>query len=488
MKDPSKTNPELIEEISLLKQRIKELKQSESDREQAEAALKLSEQKYRSIFDNAVEGIYQTTPEGHFLSANPALAQMFGYDTPEELINSITDLSTQSYVNPEDREIFKGILSKKGVVEKFETRLRKKGGEIIWVSINAYAVKAIKGNIYSYEGIIEDITERKWLDSELLRAKEENFRNVFDNAGDGILLADIGSKKFYMGNRAICQMLGYSPEEIKDLGIMDIHPEKDLPYVVDQFERQAKGEFSLSRDLPIQRKDGTVLYADVNATHITFAGKKYLMGFFHDITERKHAEEKLRKNLIGTIKAISLTVETRDHYTAGHQKRASNLARTIAQEMGLSNDTVDTIRMAGIIHDLGKIAVPAEILSKPTKLTGIEFSLIKVHPQAGYDILKDVDLPYPIAEIVLQHHERLDGSGYPQGLKGDQILLEAKILTVADVVEAMASHRPYRPAKGIDAALEEIEKNKGIFYDVKAVDACVRLFREKGFTLETKTS
>jgi putative nucleotidyltransferase with HDIG domain len=179
-----------------------------------------------------------------------------------------------------------------------------------------------------------------------------------------------------------------------------------------------------------------------------------------------------------------MTVETRDPYTAGHQRRVANLARTIAQEMGLSSNTVDNIRMAGIIHDIGKISIPAELLAKPTKLTNIEFSLIQVHPQTGYDIIKDVGLPYPVAEIVLQHHERLDGSGYPQGLKGDQILLEAKIISVADVVEAIATHRPYRPARGIEPALDEIEKNIGILYDEKAVDVCLRLFREKGFAFE----
>jgi putative nucleotidyltransferase with HDIG domain len=214
-----------------------------------------------------------------------------------------------------------------------------------------------------------------------------------------------------------------------------------------------------------------------------------------DITPRKLAEEelqqtteKLRKSLIGTIQALSSTVETRDPYTAGHQRKVSNLARTIAQEMGLPSDTVDIIRIAGIIHDIGKISVPAEILSKPGRISDIEMSLIKVHSQSGYDILKDVGLPYPVAGIVLQHHERLDGSGYPQGLKGDQILLEAQIVSVADVVEAISCIRPYRPALGIDAALQEIEKNKGILYNEKAVDVCVRLFREKGFKFESTES
>jgi putative nucleotidyltransferase with HDIG domain len=177
-------------------------------------------------------------------------------------------------------------------------------------------------------------------------------------------------------------------------------------------------------------------------------------------------------------------VETRDPYTAGHQRRVSSLSGAIAREMGVSSESVETITMAASIHDIGKMSVPAEILSKPGILTAIERSLIEVHVQTGYDILKDVELPSPIADIVLQHHERLDGSGYPQGLKGDEILLEAQIIAVADVVEAISTHRPYRPAHGVNMALEEIEKNRGILYNTEAVDACLRLFREKSFRFE----
>ncbi len=180
----------------------------------------------------------------------------------------------------------------------------------------------------------------------------------------------------------------------------------------------------------------------------------------------------------------TLTLESKDPYTSGHQQRVAALARSIAQEMGLSGNQVDGLRMAANVHDLGKIAVPAEILSKPTKLNDIEFDLIKIHPQTGYDILKDIDFPWPLAQIVLQHHERINGSGYPQGLKGEEILLESRILAVADVVEAIASHRPYRPAYEIDVALDEISKNRSILYDPEVVDACLRLFKEKGFKLE----
>ena len=204
--------------------------------------------------------------------------------------------------------------------------------------------------------------------------------------------------------------------------------------------------------------------------------------------ERDLATEKIRKqflqlqeNLEDTIKAIATIVEMRDPYTAGHQRRVAELACAIAKNMGLSDEQVHGIHLAGIVHDLGKIQIPAEILSKPGIISAIEFGLIKEHPRSGFDILKDVNFPWPIAQMVLQHHERLDGSGYPQGLKGDEILLEAKILSVADVVEAMASHRPYRPGLGIEPALAEISRGRDAQFDPQVVDACLTLFKEKQY-------
>jgi putative nucleotidyltransferase with HDIG domain len=198
----------------------------------------------------------------------------------------------------------------------------------------------------------------------------------------------------------------------------------------------------------------------------------------------KQSYSLLQESLAGAVQAMATVVESRDPYTAGHQRRVAELARAIASEMRLPIHQIDGIRMAAVIHDLGKIVVPAEILSKPTKLKKSEFEIIKDHPQAGYEILKDIAFPWPIARIILEHHENMDGSGYPNGSAGENILLESKILTVADVVEAMASHRPYRPSLGIDAALKEIEMNKGTHYDVTVVEACLSLFREKGFQLE----
>jgi response regulator RpfG family c-di-GMP phosphodiesterase len=200
--------------------------------------------------------------------------------------------------------------------------------------------------------------------------------------------------------------------------------------------------------------------------------------------ELKASVKKLRSALEGTVQVVASTVEVRDPYTAGHQRRVALLARAIAEDLGLSDNIVNGVFMAGVVHDLGKIYVPAEILSKPNRLNDIEFSLIKTHPQVGYDLLRTIEFPWPIAQIVHQHHERIDGKGYPQGLHGDEILLEAKIICVADVVEAMASHRPYRPSRGMERALGEIEKNKGALYDPDVVDSCMKLFKEDGFTFE----
>jgi putative nucleotidyltransferase with HDIG domain/PAS domain S-box-containing protein len=217
--------------------------------------------------------------------------------------------------------------------------------------------------------------------------------------------------------------------------------------------------------------------------------QNYVLSIMHDITERKRNEEelkqsseRLRKAMNGTINSMAYIAEARDPYTAGHQQRVARLATAIARELNISEEKVEGIRVAGILHDIGKISVPAEILSKPGCLRKNEFNLVKDHSEVGYTLLKAIDFSQPVAQIVLQHHERMDGSGYPNGLTGDNIMLEARIMGIADVIESMSSHRPYRPAYNIDKALLEIVMQKGILYDAQIVDACVRLFNEKGFT------
>jgi PAS domain S-box-containing protein/putative nucleotidyltransferase with HDIG domain len=289
--------------------------------------------------------------------ANQSMARILGYDSPEDLTSSVTDITHQLYVNPEERAKLLQMIEQQGFARNREVQFYRKDGRIIWVSRTMHAVRNEKSQIMYYEGIIEDITERK------------------------------------------------------------------------------------------------------------------------------ESVARLRNALGGTVRAIASIVETRDPYTAGHQRNVANLARAIAGEMGLSKDQIEGIRVAGIIHDIGKISVPAELLSKSRKLTNIELNIIKAHAQSGYDILNDIEFPWPIARMVIEHHERMDGSGYPQKLRGEEILLEARILGVADVVDAIASHRPYRPTLGINFALEEISKNRGVLYDANVVDACLKLFQTKNFTL-----
>jgi len=222
---------------------------------------------------------------------------------------------------------------------------------------------------------------------------------------------------------------------------------------------------------------------EINRLKIEEVNRKLETRVQKQIQELQDSYLQLQKTLNGTVLALSSAVDRRDPYTAGHQHRVSRLACAIAKEMGLSDDQIEGIRVAGILHDIGKIGVPAEILAKPGKISEAEFGVIKSHAETGYDILKTIDFPWPVAQIVLQHQERLDGNGYPQGLSGENILLEARIIGVADVVEAMATHRPYRPALGIDVALDEIQKRRGIAYDAYAVDACLELFKSKKFSL-----
>ncbi len=480
MEDPSGTNSELIEEISFLKQRIKELERSETDRERA---LVFSNIILRTQQETSIDGILVVDEKGGISSFNQRFVDMWGI--PPDVIGSRSDeRALQSVMdklaNPEE------FISK--VEHLYEARDETSRDEVFLKdgrSFDRYSAPMLgaDGNYYGRVWYFRDITESKRAE-EALKESESRLATIFENDPSGIILVNTKTRTVRDANRAAVEMIGLPKEDLVGKVCHNFLcpaeegrcPIIDLGQEVDRSERV------------LICADGKRLPILKTVVPIKISGEEYLLENFIDITERKQAVEKLRKTLIGTIQAMSLMVETRDPYTAGHQRRVSNLARAIAQEMGLSSDIVENIRIAGILHDIGKISVPAEMLSKPNRLSDIELSLIKVHPQSGYDIIKDTELPHPIAEIVLQHHERLDGSGYPQGLKDGQILLESRIIGVADVIEAMASHRPYRPAKGIDSALEEIEKNKGALYDADAVDACLKLFREKGFSFESTGS
>ena len=337
-----------------------------------------------------------------------------------------------------------------------------------------------------------DTAKKRKKAKEKLHHKEELFRAFVEHSSDIIVLLNLEGTIIYI-NPAVQQVLGFMPEERTGAkGFELVHPD-DIKFLADSFNTLARDTNApvIHGEMRLRHKDGswrTLEAVGSNLVHNNVIEAVIIN--YRDITERKKTEEtlketleSLRKSIATTIQVLGTASEIRDPYTSGHQLRVANIACAIAKEMGLPQDKIEGIQMAGSIHDIGKLSIPAETLSKPTKLTEIEFSMIKKHAQSGYEILKDVESPWPLAQIVYQHHERMNGLGYPRNLKGYEIILEARIMAVADVVETMASYRPYRPTLGIEAALEEIEKNKGILYDAAVADACLRLFREKGYQL-----
>jgi PAS domain S-box-containing protein len=465
-----------------------------TERRRAEEKLRESENKYRLLADHVHDVIFVLDMNLNFTYVSPSVKALRGYE-PEEVMKqplskTLTptswDLVTKTMaeaveLEKEHREI--------NISRTLQLEMRRKDGTTVWTEETVSFIRNENQQPVGILGVIRDITERKRADEEL-QYSEEQYRLVVENAKESIIITQ--DKKVVFANNAAIGMVGYSKEILTSKSFTDfIHPD-DINMVVDHHIRRIKGE-AVPAVYPFRiiGQDGTVIWCELNAAVIQWKGKPATLLFLTNITERKRADEELKQTLESLRKAVGATIQTmvsavemRDPYTAGHQLRSANLACAIATEMGLPQEKIDGIHMAGSIHDIGKLSIPAEILSKPTKLTNIEYSLIKEHSLSGYEMLKNVESPWPLAQIVYQHHERMDGSGYPRNLKGDEILMEARIMAVADVVESMASHRPYRPSLGIDVALEEIEKNRGSLYDDAVVDACLKLFREKGYQLQ----
>jgi PAS domain S-box-containing protein len=323
-----------------------------------------------------------------------------------------------------------------------------------------------------------------------LRAAEERFRSLVEQSIAGIYVIQDGKLAYV--NQRFAEILGYgSADELIGRTPLSTTAEKDRGMVAENIRRRIEGEMqSISYGFTALRKDGSTIEVGVHGTRASYRGRPAIIGLMQDISEKKRAEEKIQHYVaqletafMRTVQVATTLSEMRDSYTAGHERRVAEIAVAIGAELGFDARRQEGLRVAGYLHDVGKITIPTEILSKPGKLSPIEFELIKGHPQASYDVLKDVEFPWPVAEVALQHHERMDGSGYPRGLKGEAILLEARIMAVADVVEAMSSHRPYRAGLGIDKALAEIERGRGTAYDPMVADACLKLFREKAFTI-----
>jgi PAS domain S-box-containing protein/putative nucleotidyltransferase with HDIG domain len=462
-----------------------------TERKRMEDKLRGEEQRFRALAEQSSDIIIFVNQEGIVTYENPAVERSLGLKAQERI-----GVSLFERIHPDDLKFAMDAFNKFTLDKQSkdrnasvrQIRLRHKDGS--WRTFEAVGSKLVRDNFVEFVIVnLRDITERKQAEK-ALREGEEFYRTIFENTGTSMILIE-EDMTISMSNEEFVRNTGYSPDEIN--GRMKwteiVHPD-DLGRMVEQhrLRRESEGRALPNYEFRYITKTGDLL--DTFLTIKLVPGTKKSIASLIDITERKRMEDKLQKTLESFRKAVGATiqvmvsaVEMRDPYTAGHQIRVANLAIAIATEMGLPQDKIDGIHMAASIHDIGKLSIPAEILSKPTKMTDIEFSLIKEHSRSGYEMLKDVESPWPLAEIIYQHHERMNGSGYPRNLKGDEILVEARIMAVADVVEAMAFHRPYRAGLGIEEALEEIEKNKGILYDDAVVDACMRLFREKGYQL-----
>lgn len=407
--------------------------------------------------------------------------ELTGYGEKEVIGKNWFDTFIPSDKRDEFRAGFQRVM--KGELEPseyFENPIITRTGEARIISWHNTALRDGKGGITGILSSGEDITRR--------REAEEHYRDLFENTEEGIFQTTLEGKLIHV-NPAYAKMLGYgSPEELRS-SVSNItehysNPGKRSAMV----ERIKKYGNIKGYELQMKRRDGQNIWISVNARIVRDSRGVYLEGMVEDVTKRKQAEKDLRKSfrrlrgaMEGAIHAVAMTVEAKDPYTAGHQQHVAELSREIAREMGLPKGEIEGIYLSGMIHDLGKISVPTEFLAKPGKLTDFEYSLIKTHAEAGYRILKDIDFPWPVAEIIRQHHERLDGSGYPLGLKSDQILRATKIISVADVVEAMTFHRPYRPGFGLKLAMEEVRRNREKLYDSEVVETCLAIFAKGEF-------
>jgi PAS domain S-box-containing protein len=501
-----------------------------TERKQAEAKMRL----FRTLLDNSGDAIEVFDPVTlRFLDINETGCRDWGYRREEILSMKVSDIDPA--YNDEAGEIVKAQIQQAGHA-RFEGMRRRKDGSTFPIEVS---LKFIELDRQYVLGIVRDITERKQHElamqrsNRALRTISAGNEVLIHATDEGQLLQEMCDVAVKVGGYAMA-WIGYACKDadktiqqmaqacsgkecpvllplIWDKNKTDFWPAGQAvisgkPKVVQDIlsdpesnpwrENARQLGFASCIALPLMDGDrafGALVLFDDKQNVFDADEVKVLEEMSGDLafgivtlrvkSAHREQEQRLQQNMLQTVEAIASIVEMRDPYTSGHQARVADIAKQIARQMGLPEEQIQAIHLAGLVHDLGKISIPAEILSKPGRLTEVEYSLIKMHPQAGYDILKGVDFSWPIAEMVRQHHERMDGSGYPQGLKGEEILPGARILIVADVVEAMSSHRPYRAGLGIDAALNEIIRGRGTHYDPQVVDACVALFRERAYVI-----
>lgn len=479
------------------------------------------------MFQNSPEGIAYCDVEGIILGVNDVFRSMFGYEHDTIIGHRINDIvaQTEDILKKADhvsREIDLGRRVKN------DTARNRKDGTVFPVSVlsmpfeisgetlrlDIYHDLSSRGtqgeNQQQKTGLGDIVSETGSLEDQ--KKKDDTANNIFscdyyeksqgltevkcysivDDQLDFVNTLD-PDYRITFANRAFCNYFGISRKELLGKNFLELLSHSDRNTMKEQLR-------SLSRETPIIFTEGTVPLPSGGVIWQQWISKGIfdeegnlleILGVGRDITRRKRVEDELKRtietlqnNFEATINGMGKIIEIKDPYTAGHQQNVAFLARSIAEEMDLPQDKLESVYYASLVHDIGKIQIPSEILNKPGKLNELEYSLVKSHPVHSSEILKTVEFPWPIADIVLQHHERINGSGYPNGIMGEDIMEEAKIMGVADVVEAMSAHRPYRISLGIEKALEEIEAYSGILYDPEVVKACVSLFKNRGFSFE----
>lgn len=468
---------------------FEEVRKEITERKQAEQATQERENRFRELFNNMSSGvvIYEAKDNG----------KDFIIKDFNRAAEKIDKVNKEDIIGESVLKVFPGVKDF-GLFKVFQEVY--KTGKPQHHPISFYQDQRITGwrenHIYKLPSgeivaVYDDITERKQAEENIKNAKDE-LQIIMDSVPAIIFYKDTEGR-IIRTNKTNADIFGIPVKDMIGKTTEEFFPKEQAKKMrKDDQEVIISGKAKKNIIESFSTPDGIRWQTIDKIPHKDKEGKVTgVIGLAKDITVQRKAEQKLKttyqrlkKTMDATIDTMSKIIEAKDPYTSGHQHRVCQLAVPLARELGLSEGKVEGIRIASLIHDIGKIGLPTEILSKPTTLADIEFNLIKGHSQIGYDILKSIDFAYPIAQIVLQHHERLNGSGYPSKLKGDKILLEAKIIGIADVVEAMSSFRPYRPALGVDAALEEIIQNRGTLYDIKVVDACLKLFKEKEFKFE----
>jgi len=458
-----------------------------TERRRAEADLLASHARVHRVLDHIPDLVF-TNRQDRVSYINPAGAKLLGYARPEDCIG----LSIYLLFDPALHE----------VIAQRIIHLRSHPGsrapillEQMVTSDGSHLTMEVSAVSYQNDGEVEievvgrDVRDRLQVEKTRLEAQAQ-FAAIAEQSVAGIFALSQDAELTY-ANPKVAAILGRPQVDLVGTSVASLVAAEELPVVLRGLERCFAGDWTtLHHEFHCLRQDGSTVLVHAHATLATVGGQRVLLGVLNDITDRRQVEATIQEYIarlegavLGTASAVAQMVELRDPYTAGHERRVGELAAAIAAEMGLDAHVQRGLKVAGAVHDVGKIKVPAEILSKPGKLSAIEYALIQQHAGHSYDVLKNVDFPWPIAEMVWQHHERLDGSGYPRGLKGDEILLEGSILAVADIVESMSSHRPYRPALGLPAALAEIEATAGTKLHPDVVAACLRLFREQHYQI-----